>query len=511
MVMPNGSRAAQYVRMSTENQKYSPENQKDAMAAYAARRGLTIVRTYFDEGRSGINIEGRAELRRLIEDVESGNADFQFILVYDVSRWGRFQDVDESAYYEFICKEAGIQIHYCAESFENDGSPSSALQKTVKRIMAGDFIRDLSIRVFIGQSRITRMGFWRGGFPPYGLRRQLVDENGSVRGGLELGQRKCLQTDRIVITHGPDREVETVKRIFNSFVNEQKHEGLIVAELNADRIPTLLGHQWIRRNVTQLLTNERYLGHIIFNQTSAKLGGKARRNPRDMWIRRDNAFPPLVDPAIFQAAQEIIRKRRLERSQRDMLDRLAALREENGYLTTNMIDADPDLPSAETLHRHYGSLMAAYKLIDYQPARFLVQAKLREVRRSRLQIARDEIVDKITNLGGQASLDEAGHIQINDDITVSICGAHANGDRLGRMRWYAKVDRRARSDLTLVLRLSVKNTKVEACYLLPTCELARARCNYLRITERVFVDSCRLASLDEFCEMCLGVRGRAAA
>ncbi|MEO6246527.1 MAG: hypothetical protein ABIQ12_13930 [Opitutaceae bacterium] len=27
---------------------------------------------------------------------------------YDVSRWGRFQDADESGYYEYICKRAGI-------------------------------------------------------------------------------------------------------------------------------------------------------------------------------------------------------------------------------------------------------------------------------------------------------------------------------------------------------------------------------------------------------------------
>jgi hypothetical protein len=31
------------------------------------------------------------------------------------SRWGRFQDADESAHYEFLCKSAGIPVHYCAE------------------------------------------------------------------------------------------------------------------------------------------------------------------------------------------------------------------------------------------------------------------------------------------------------------------------------------------------------------------------------------------------------------
>lgn len=99
-------RAAQYVRMSTDNQKYSPANQRSAIAAYAAQRGITIVRSYADEGRSGLTISGRAGLDALIRDVQGGHADFSCILVYDVSRWGRFQDVDERAYYEFICKRA---------------------------------------------------------------------------------------------------------------------------------------------------------------------------------------------------------------------------------------------------------------------------------------------------------------------------------------------------------------------------------------------------------------------
>ena len=87
-------RAAQYVRMSTEHQQYSPKNQEAAMRAYAEARNLVLVRTYADEGKSGLKVEGRNALKGLISDVETGNADFQAILVYDVSRWGRFQDAD---------------------------------------------------------------------------------------------------------------------------------------------------------------------------------------------------------------------------------------------------------------------------------------------------------------------------------------------------------------------------------------------------------------------------------
>ena len=101
-------RAAQYVRMSTEHQQYSTHNQSDKIREYAEKRGIEIVRTYADDGKSGLSIGGRASLQRLIADVEAGAADFNVILAYDDSRWGRFQDADESAYYEYICKRAGI-------------------------------------------------------------------------------------------------------------------------------------------------------------------------------------------------------------------------------------------------------------------------------------------------------------------------------------------------------------------------------------------------------------------
>ena len=70
------SRAAQYVRMSTDHQQYSTQNQSDKIREYAEMRGIHIVRTYADEGRSGLSIGGRAALQRLIADVETGNADF---------------------------------------------------------------------------------------------------------------------------------------------------------------------------------------------------------------------------------------------------------------------------------------------------------------------------------------------------------------------------------------------------------------------------------------------------
>ena len=147
-------RAAEYVRMSTEHQQYSTENQADKIREYARVQGIEIVRTYADDGKSGLNIGGRKSLQQLLGDVDAGAIDFKLVLVYDVSRWGRFQDPDEAAYYEHLLKRKGVHVRYVAEQFDNDGSPVSTIVKGVKRAMAGEYSRELSVKVFAGQCRL---------------------------------------------------------------------------------------------------------------------------------------------------------------------------------------------------------------------------------------------------------------------------------------------------------------------------------------------------------------------
>jgi DNA invertase Pin-like site-specific DNA recombinase len=268
-------RAAEYVRMSTEHQQYSTSNQHDKIREYAVRRGFTIVKTYADEGKSGLRIDGRVALQRLIYDVENGLADFQVILVYDVSRWGRFLDADESAYYEYVCRRAGIQVAYCAEQFENDGSPVSTIVKGVKRAMAGEYSRELSAKVFAGQCRLVELGFRQGGPAGYGLRRILVGQDGLMKAELERGQHKSLQTDRVVLMPGPEDEVRIVNLIYRWFVEESRNEQEIASRLNAMKIKTDLDREWSRCTVHEVLTNEKYIGNNIYNRTSFKL--KVRR------------------------------------------------------------------------------------------------------------------------------------------------------------------------------------------------------------------------------------------
>jgi hypothetical protein len=100
--------------------------------------------------------------------------------------------------------------------------------------------------------------------------------------------------------------------------------GEIAAELNADHVGTSRARRWSSITIGQILTNEKYTGSIIFNRSSFKLGQKRVVNPPDLWIRCDNAFPPIITPETFARAQEIIRERRQQLSDEGVLERLAA-------------------------------------------------------------------------------------------------------------------------------------------------------------------------------------------
>ncbi len=362
-------RAAQYVRLSTEHQQYSTENQADKIIDYASRHNIEIVRTYADEGKSGLNIGGREGLQRLLADVKAKNFDFELILVYDVSRWGRFQDADESAHYEYMCKQAGIRVIYCAEQFDNDGSPVSTIVKGVKRAMAGEYSRELSAKVFAGQCRLIEIGFRQGGPAGFGLRRVLLDQSGELKAELKRGEHKSLQTDRVVLKPGPAEEVEWVNKIYRWFVEDGLPEAQIAARLNSMGLKTDLGRDWTRGVVHEILTNEKYIGNNVFNRSSFKLKIRHVSNPPEAWIRKDGAFEGIVPKELFFMAQGIIRARSHRYSDEELLEKLKSLYAGKGFLSGILIDETDGMPSSSAYRSRFGSLHRAYSLVGFTPDR----------------------------------------------------------------------------------------------------------------------------------------------
>lgn len=474
-------RAAEYVRMSTDHQQYSTENQSEAIREYAWARGIEIVRTYADSGKSGLKIEGRDALRQLIEDVQIGTTDFTVVLVYDVSRWGRFQDADESAYYEYICRRAGISVQYCAEQFENDGSPVSTIVKGVKRAMAGEYSRELSTKVFAGQGRLIEKGYRQGGPAGFGLRRTLIDERGQIKGILHRGEHKSIQTDRVILTLGPAEEVELVREIYRRFVHRGENESQIAAELNERGIKSDLGRTWTRGTVHQILINEKYAGDNVWNRRSFKLKKRHVRNDPDMWIRADGVFDAVIERSLFEAARTVINARSFRLSDEEMLQSLRDLYRQMGSLSGIVIDECDGMPSSSTYSSRFGSLLRAYSLVGFNPDRDYRYVEInRELRKLHPEVL-EEVMAALQSSGSEAWKDsETDRVTVNDEFTLSIVIARCFQTPTGLLRWNLRFDTSLAPDITIVVRMDSTNQRPFDYYLFPRLDLLAER---LRIAE----------------------------
>lgn len=489
-------RAAAYVRMSTEHQQYSTNNQMDIIREYAERRGMDIVKTYSDEGKSGLNIQGRDSLGQMISEVQNNATDFACILVYDVSRWGRFQDADESAYYEYICRRAGIAVHYCAEQFENDGSPVSTIVKGVKRAMAGEYSRELSSKVFQGACRLIQMGYKQGGTAGYGLRRMLIDQTGQHKGMLKIGEQKSLQTDRVILVRGPEEEVANVRWVYDAFVRKGLPESEIANALNAKGVRTDFDRTWSRGTVHQVLTNEKYIGNNVYHRTSFKLKKKHVTNPPEHWIRAEGAFEGIVEPALFFSAQGIIIERSRKFTNEEMLEKLKGVLTRHGRISGILIDERDDMPSSAAFRHRFGSLVAAYSLIGYSPQIDYGFIEInRRLRKQYPQIV-SGVISSIESMGGLVTCqEETDLLVINQEFRASIVLCRHQTTMRGSSRWIIRLDEGLHADITVAVRMDSANAAILDYYLLPAIDMTWER---LRIAEDngIYLDAYRFQTLD---------------
>jgi len=470
--------AAQYVRASTDHQQYSIENQSLAIANYATEHNMRVVQTYADDGKSGLTLRRRKGLRQLLQDVENGEVPFSIVLVYDVSRWGRFQDVDESAYYEYRCKRAKMAIHYCAEPFANDGSISSALLKTLKRTMAGEYSRELSVKVFAGQCRLVERGFRQGGTPGFGLRRLLVDSDGRAKGVLKPGEYKCISTDRVILVPGPPEEISRVHDIYRQFVDEHKPMYVIANELNQRGIASEHGGLWTTAVVWNILTNPKYVGNNVTNKKSCKLKAKSVVNPPEMWVRRDGAFQPLVSLEVFKKAQDEVVATRRRRTDEEVLALLKHLLLQVGRLTGSVINKGVGLPRSRHYQKRFGGLLNAYRQIGYFPTHDFSFLNSNAVMKVKQQEWITALVMDLQKKGATVDRNpDTDVLTINDELTVRFLVCRCCRSKSGP-RWYFRPESLPPCDITIEARMNPRNDAVLDYFVVPRLERFRNQSYY---------------------------------
>jgi DNA invertase Pin-like site-specific DNA recombinase len=326
---------------------------------------MEIIAEFIDRGKTGLITEGRDAFKQMLRDVQDGKYDFDYVLVLDVTRWGRYQNTNISAYYDGLCAMNGKQVIYTSVGFNSETDLLHSLRINIDRYQAANYSRELSTKVFKGCAKIASQGFRAGGMPPYAFHRLLLDEQRHPVQILDPGQRKSIQNQRVTLIPGQPEQIAIVKRIFRAFVQHKKSPKQIAGMLNGEGIPSPGSSAWTLQAVRSILTNELYIGTMVYNKTTQRLKSPSRVNPPGEWIRAEGAFPAIIERKVFETAQGIIVKaeeaRTLRYSNKDMLNRLLALFDRYGTVRNPLIAHEEGMVSSATYAHHFGTLTAAYQ------------------------------------------------------------------------------------------------------------------------------------------------------
>jgi hypothetical protein len=299
--------------------------------------------------------------------------------------------------------------------------------------------------------------------------------------------------------------------MYRAFVEDRQPEREIATILNARGILTDLGRPWTRGTVHQVLINEKYTGDNVWNRVSFKLKRKRVRNDPDMWIRAEGVFQPIVDRELFNAAQRIISERSQRLSDSELLDGLRHLFEAQGQLSGLIIDETDHLPSSSAYRHRFGSLLRAYHLVGYTPRRDYHYLEINRALRRLYPEMIDEIVTSLRQAGATVGRSaESDLLDVNGEFSLSVVIARCRETPAGALRWRLRFDAGLRPDITIAVRMDIRNRRPLDFYVFPKIDTANER---IRLAEEngLSLDAYRFDTLDILNELAMPIRIREAA
>jgi len=273
--------AAVYARKSNAND-IAVSGQFDTCRQRARRDGWLVPESsdflFGDDATSGKKTV-RDELQRLVALVRSGAAPFQRVYIRHRDRLTRSADLDFRPWFEFECRQAGIQVCYASDDRHRDirsGERTDLAQHVVERLddyKSHTELAGIRERVTIGARQRVAKGFFIGAVAPYGAERWLAtyDEHRTPvarmpeRGGIRLEKHA-------VILRWCEPRVPTIRFIFDALEGGASLR-TVARELNdrGDPRPSNI-ETWSAAVVSRIARNPVYMGDYHFKRTVEDAG-----------------------------------------------------------------------------------------------------------------------------------------------------------------------------------------------------------------------------------------------
>ena len=278
--------AAIYARVSTNKleQQESCDNQvKYAMDYIYKHPNIKLVKIFIDEGISGKNDDNRPEYNEMIDMVKKGA--IQVVIIKDYSRSNRSNNSFELE--EILFDNDATFINLAGgERIDDLEDPDMTLARHFQYLMDAKFVRDQSRKAHLTQELRCK-------------EKRLTSKD------ISFGYIWDKSTKSILID---ESKVAAIQFIFEEFVYKNKNQADISIELRSKGI--------IRcsRSIGNILRDERYIGRFYINKKTSKLGmGKKQTKyiklPRERWILVERPDLQLIDNALFDKAQALLRCR----------------------------------------------------------------------------------------------------------------------------------------------------------------------------------------------------------
>jgi hypothetical protein len=384
----------------------------------------------------------------------------------------------------------------------------SLIMKALKRTMAGEYSREMGVKISIGMRRLAALGFKQGGAAGYGLRRILVSPTGERKQSLAPGEHKSIATDRVILVPGPTEEVQVVRDIYRMFASEGKSSYAIAAKLTRKRIPnpSMSGVNWNESTVRNILRHPRYSGSNVFGQTSCRLHTPRKHHPRSEWVLAPDAFEPIIDRSMFEKVQQRFAQLTVNLSDAQLLEGLRVLLQKHGRLNTAVITKSPGAASVTGYVKRFGSLLRAFELAGYGRSDQFGDHETR----SRTKALRRELLAQIgARFPGEASVvwpDRRirAHIRLRDGLVIAVVILRSAKKADKSLCWEIRPSHYTQGSLMLLARLDETNRSYLDFYLMRNLKPNQ--------WFRIALNDCwlrhgrHLRDISEFCEAVENVR-----
>ena len=243
-----------------------------------------LVDVYADEGITGLSMDKRDELLRLLRDCKKGRIDR--VIVKSVARFAR-NTSELLATLRFL-KDIGVSVY-----FEEQGIDSDKLNSEIIVTFPGMAAQQESVSISGNMRWSYKKRMEAGEFnccaPAYGF--DLVD-------------------GKLIVN---ESEAAVVRRVFAMFLQGQGKQ-TIANQLNQENVPRRCGaEKWYSFTINYILNNERYMGDALLQKyyTTDTLPYKELKNRGErQQYYVSNANPAIISKETYQAAQELQKSRK---------------------------------------------------------------------------------------------------------------------------------------------------------------------------------------------------------